>query len=223
MSVISGFNIVLMLCLLVYMAFRCINKRELLTLISIGAQLFAIVIALLSFINDIEAINLIQACFVTFGIIIPCVFFFYDYRELRRAKNMPLEDKEVIDYNLFFSYGVALSEKGLYEEAVTAFNRAMAIKPEEHEINYHLAAALTQLKQYAKAVEVYKNTLSLKPPDSELYYNIAAVYSILGKYDIARDNLSRAVELNGSIRKKITIDKAFDSMRKKGYLKELIS
>jgi len=82
MSVVNGFVIFVMLLLVAYMGYRLFMKRRLFALLSLCAQLFAVLLAVLSFINDIEALDIIQACFLLLGIIIPCCFLVADYVQM---------------------------------------------------------------------------------------------------------------------------------------------
>ena len=127
------------------------------------------------------------------------------------------------EFSMFFNMGIMLAEAGRNHEAVAAYRNALKIKPDECEINNYLGAALTKIRSYNDAIEAYKNALMVKPSDSELLYNIASVYSLLGRYDIAKDNLRKAIEINDRFKNDAKNNRAFDGMRSKSDFRELVS
>ena len=51
------------------------------------------------------------------------------------------------------------------------------------------------MRHYNDAIDAYKSALKIKPADGELQYNLAAVYAMLGRYDIAFENLKAPLML----------------------------
>ncbi len=127
------------------------------------------------------------------------------------------------DFSLFFNMGMNLFETGRYMEAAAAYRNALDIKPGELEIYYYLGAALTEMRYYNDAIDAYRSALKIKPSDGELHYNIAAIYAMLGRYDIAGENLKRAIELNEEVRRDVIENRAFDGMRSRNDYRDMMS
>ena len=82
MTIIIGFIIFLMILLLAYSLYRAIKKRSLLMLIPVCLQVFAVVMAVMGFINDVAILPVVEAVYVLFGIIPPSVLLVHDYTRM---------------------------------------------------------------------------------------------------------------------------------------------
>jgi hypothetical protein len=92
-SIILAFIIFVMVLLLGYMGYRLFLRRKLLLLGSFCLQIFAISIAVIGFLNDVYTNEIMQACYVGLGILIPGSFFIYDYVRMMKK----IKDKGVYD------------------------------------------------------------------------------------------------------------------------------
>jgi len=127
------------------------------------------------------------------------------------------------DYRLYFNMGICLMDEKRYMEAAAAFRNALDINPDELEIYYYLGAVLTEMRYFNDAIDAYSKALKIKPADGELQYNLAAVYAMLGRYDIAMENLRAAVEADSSLIVDLKVNSAFDGMRGKSEFRKLVS
>jgi tetratricopeptide (TPR) repeat protein len=127
------------------------------------------------------------------------------------------------DYSLHLNMGICLLEEGRNREAAAAFRNALDIKPDELEIYYYLGAALIEMRHFNDAIDAYTSALKIKPADGEIQYHLASVYAMLGRYDIAGENLKRAIELDRSILEDLKVNSAFDGMRGRADFKKMIS
>jgi len=64
---------------------------------------------------------------------------------------------------IWFEKGVTLFEKGNYHDAITAFDKAIAINPKIAEAWHNRGLALFQTGQYRNALLSFNNTLSINP------------------------------------------------------------
>jgi tetratricopeptide (TPR) repeat protein len=78
-----------------------------------------------------------------------------------------------------FALGLHWGTEGSYDRAITAFNKALAIKPNYPEALLYLGVAFGGSGQPDKAIVAYKSALSLKPDFPEAAYNLGS--SLLGK------------------------------------------
>jgi protein O-GlcNAc transferase len=68
---------------------------------------------------------------------------------------------------------VAMHSKSLkrYEEALTSYDRAIAIKPDYAEAYYNRGNALQELKRLEEALASYDRAIEIKPDYAEAYSN----------------------------------------------------
>ncbi|MBW4459592.1 MAG: tetratricopeptide repeat protein [Nodosilinea sp. WJT8-NPBG4] len=76
-------------------------------------------------------------------------------------------------------------ESGRYEEAIAAYDQALAIKPDKHEALYNKGYSLSVLGRYEEAIAAYDQTLAIKPNLHEALYNKGYSLSVLGRYEEA--------------------------------------
>jgi tetratricopeptide (TPR) repeat protein len=81
--------------------------------------------------------------------------------------------------------GNSLFNQGRYEEAITAYDAALAIKPDKHEALYNKGVVLSNLGRYEEAITAYDAALAIKPDKHEALYNKGVVLSNLGRYEEA--------------------------------------
>ena len=65
--------------------------------------------------------------------------------------------------------GNALSAQGKLEEAIEAYNKALAIKPDYAEAYYNMGIALQDQGKLEEAIEAYNKALAIKPDYAEAY------------------------------------------------------
>jgi tetratricopeptide (TPR) repeat protein len=69
------------------------------------------------------------------------------------------------DAEKWFEQGYALYDEGRYKEAITSFDHALKIKPDNHEAWNNRGAALFNLGRLKEAISSYDNALKIKPDD----------------------------------------------------------
>ncbi|MDA0268046.1 MAG: tetratricopeptide repeat protein [Cyanobacteria bacterium] len=72
---------------------------------------------------------------------------------------------------LWGEIGVALGNLGRYEEAIAAYDAALAIKPDKHEALNNKGIALGNLGRYEEAIAAYDAALAIKPDDHQALNN----------------------------------------------------
>ncbi|MCD8130122.1 MAG: tetratricopeptide repeat protein [Lachnospiraceae bacterium] len=96
--------------------------------------------------------------------------------------------------------GICYMGQGLYEEAVEAFEAALAcnggfIYEIDYDINRYLAVSYNKLGEYEKAEEVYAAICALQPKDADAQYMHGVTYLELGQYENAVECFDAAVAL----------------------------
>lgn len=206
MTVINGFILVFMFVLLLYSFYRMLKKKSLLMLIPVCMQIFPIPIALLSFINDVEAQPFVEASYVIFGILLPMSFIFYDYRTMTRKIKTTgsfegLVEKAPEAPARIFS----LPPEGINPPAddipLNEIMKDLEKIPEELQKNFRKcvshANALKADRDLQGACSVYDTLAKVANGSYTLYYNLAGIYYGLKRYDEAMDAYRKALELSG--------------------------
>ena len=93
--------------------------------------------------------------------------------------------------------GLVAQSKGLQDEAVSLFCRAIAQKPQEAAFRYNLAFSYKLDKQWRKALEVFASVLKLNPAIKEAHNETGLIYQQLGEYAKAAQSFQYALDLDG--------------------------
>ena len=98
--------------------------------------------------------------------------------------------------------GISLLEAGDASGAVSAFQRCLALEPENPEGYFNLGEALVAGEKFEEAVKIYSDGLKLAPNDTEALTGLGDIYFEMGRffiknedYDMAINALSKAIEL----------------------------
>lgn len=83
-----------------------------------------------------------------------------------------------------------------YEEAISSYNEALKIKPDNHEAWNKRGLALENLGRIEEAMSSYDEALKIKPNYDDAWYNKACYYALQGQVELAIDNLRQAIALN---------------------------
>jgi len=97
------------------------------------------------------------------------------------------EDHQTLDRraDLYFEQGLLFDTAGRYEEAIAAYDQALAIKPDTHEAFYNKGNALGSLGRYEEAIAAYDQALAIKPDDHAAFNNKGNALGNLGRYEEA--------------------------------------
>jgi tetratricopeptide (TPR) repeat protein len=91
--------------------------------------------------------------------------------------------------------GVTLQEQGKFQEAVQAFNKALALKPDYADAYSNRGNALSDLGQLQEAVQSYEMAVEFKPDYAEAYSNLGNAYHKLGWLEDAVESCEKAIVL----------------------------
>ena len=89
--------------------------------------------------------------------------------------------------NMYLRFGPA--------EAVTAYNKALRLRPSDPGVLRNLGIALRQLKRHEEAAELFQRGIRERPDDMENYYSLAVAYKEMGRSDDAVATLRKAIEV----------------------------
>jgi tetratricopeptide (TPR) repeat protein len=100
---------------------------------------------------------------------------------------------ELGDAKFYNSRGIAYGQKGQYDRAISDFNRAIELNPNDHKA-YNNRGIVCRLKgQYDQAISDFNRAIEINPLDAEAYNNLAWLFAT-AKVPLYR-NGKKAVEL----------------------------
>lgn len=94
--------------------------------------------------------------------------------------------------------GLVAQAKGVHQEAVTLFYKAIKNKPDCAPFYYNLAFSLRQWGKPYEAIESYRKVLALEPGVKEAYNEMGLIYKELGDLAKAREHFQKAIDLDRS-------------------------
>jgi tetratricopeptide (TPR) repeat protein len=114
--------------------------------------------------------------------------------ELRRLlqASQPLLVLSARDY---YSRGNAYFQLGDYRQALAAYDRAIALRPEYAEAHHNRGVALRRLGRHEEALAAYDQAISLLPDFPEAHYNRGVALGNLGRYEEELAAYDRAIAL----------------------------
>lgn len=84
---------------------------------------------------------------------------------------------------------------GQYEAAISSYDRALAVNPDDPQTLTNRGNALRYTGRYDEAIAAYDLVISLKPTYQPVYYDKAAIYALQGNIEQALENLREGVRL----------------------------
>ena len=89
--------------------------------------------------------------------------------------------------------GVTLQDQGKLEEAIEAYNKALAIKPDYAEAHSNMGVTLKDQGKLEEAIEAYNKALFIKPDYAEAYNNMGNALKDQGKLEEAIEAYNKAL------------------------------
>ena len=91
--------------------------------------------------------------------------------------------------------GSALQDQGKLEEAIEAYKKAIAIKPDHAEAHNNMGNALRDQGKLEEAIEAYKKAIAYKPNHADAYNNMGATLQDQGKLEEAIEAYKKAIAI----------------------------
>ena len=89
--------------------------------------------------------------------------------------------------------GVALRDKGEFDEAFGHFEQALRLKPDFPEAHYNLGTAYHKLGRTSEAIEHFEKALRRRPDDGEAHCNLGVVLMQAGRLSEAIEHFRQAL------------------------------
>ncbi len=108
----------------------------------------------------------------------------------------PPETKKIQAAQVYNDRGVTLAEQGKFEQAIAAFNQAIAIYPTFENAHNNLGLALSSQNQFAEAEAAFKQALAINPQNEETYNNLGIALGSQGNFSEAITVFNLAILIN---------------------------
>ena len=111
------------------------------------------------------------------------------------TSNIPKQSDSELAAHAFFSIGYLLYHGTRTEKAISAYDKATALKPDFWEASYNCGIARYDFRQYAEAMVNFNKAIELKPNFASAYYNRGILKSELKDYEGAITDFDKAIML----------------------------
>jgi tetratricopeptide (TPR) repeat protein len=130
---------------------------------------------------------------------------------LRSLREIDDPDQTLFEVNLL--RGDALRHLDRHDEALDAFGRAFAQKPDHVGLLMGMAWCYKRTSQLPKAISAMEQAYRISPKEAIILYNLSCYWSLSGNKIQALSWLGRALRMDRSLRKLIEDESDFDPLR----------
>ena len=117
-----------------------------------------------------------------------------DRRSDRAIPRIP-ETSHPIPLSSLDNLGVALERRGRIDEAIDAFHKLLAIKPDYANAHCNLGVALERQGRIDEAISEFREALRIDPFHAGAHCNLGAALARQGRFDEAIEHFRKALEL----------------------------
>ena len=111
----------------------------------------------------------------------------------KTSTTLPRKKRKIVDD---VEKGNSYFEKGDYEKAIMAYEKAIERNPEDAGAYKNLGITHTRRGDYERAITAYEIAIERNPEDAKAYFNLGYNYGERGDYEKAITAYEKAIELN---------------------------
>ena len=100
------------------------------------------------------------------------------------------------DEELYYNLGIAYEKEKLFEDAKTAYLKAIDLSENNYDAIYNLGLVYTELKDFEKGIECFSKVISSDIEDSNSYFNLGLCYLKTGNLVKAFENFQNTIDIN---------------------------
>jgi len=109
--------------------------------------------------------------------------------------------------------GAELSQVGDYVNAISCYDKALEIDPNDSNVLVNRGDALTNISNYDDARQCYDKVLSKNPKSSMALYNKACLISLQGETEESLNLLERAINIDSKLINAAKTESSFVNLR----------
>jgi tetratricopeptide (TPR) repeat protein len=94
--------------------------------------------------------------------------------------------------------GLVYYKQGEYDKTIEAFNKAIAIDPNNERAWFGKGQVFAKLGEYTKAIEAFNKAIALDPNNGYAWFGKGQVFAKLGEYNKAIEAFNRAIAINSN-------------------------
>lgn len=115
----------------------------------------------------------------------------------------------------FVKEGIALMDKGRFDEAEDRFQKALTLNPENSDAHFRIGFLYATQKKYQKAIEVFENLTQIDPENINAFFMLGVAYSEVREYYPAIANLQHSLRLQPAfVEARLTLADAYHNQGK---------
>jgi tetratricopeptide (TPR) repeat protein len=103
--------------------------------------------------------------------------------------------KTQIEVQGLFYIANSYDDKGNYEQAITCYEKAIALKPDMHDAFNNMGIAYRKQNDYEQAIACYEKAIAIKPDKHEAFNNIGIAYHNKNDYEQAIACYEKAIAI----------------------------
>jgi DNA-binding helix-hairpin-helix protein with protein kinase domain/Flp pilus assembly protein TadD len=107
----------------------------------------------------------------------------------------PSLDQQKAEAQQHFADGIQLTKARDYQEAIDAYQQAIALNPDLAEAHHELAFAFFKLGKFKESIASSQRAIKLKPGDADTYRNLGLAYSALRQWKEAIAAFGQAIKI----------------------------
>ncbi|EDX73566.1 tetratricopeptide repeat domain protein [Coleofasciculus chthonoplastes PCC 7420] len=109
----------------------------------------------------------------------------------------PSEGQDINEYlaQQWFNQGCEYFQLGQFEQAIASYDKALQIKPDDHNAWYNRGTALLNIGEYEEAIASFEKALQFKPDSYEAWLNRGLALAKLGEYEEAITFFDKAIQI----------------------------
>ena len=112
----------------------------------------------------------------------------------------------------WINQGLALGVLERYEDAISAFEKAIELNPESHKAWNYKGEMLVKLEKEQEAIESFDRATQIEPKYAPAYYNKATCFALQEQVKSAIENLEQAIRINPKYRQEAKSDRDFEAI-----------
>jgi tetratricopeptide (TPR) repeat protein len=116
-------------------------------------------------------------------------------KEIKKLEERVSAESNPNNADFYYHRGRAYFERGLYNEAIECFTKAIELKPDEAYFYGWRGIAYYEKGDYDKAIECFTEAIELEPDEADFYYWRGRSYYEKKRYDEAIEDFTEAIRL----------------------------